>query len=110
MIQEEFNLDDPTPADLEAVAGLLVFLGTREGWTTAREIRAELGHDDRRLRHLAAISGGLVVSGPGCPGYRHVLNCTAEEVRATAARLEAQAEKMGRRARSIRAAAHRLIS
>lgn len=109
--QSEFDLSDPTPADFEEVAALLRFLAEQgESWTTAKDIKEQTGIDDRRLRHLAAISGGLVVSGPGCPGYRHVSKCPLETVKEAAARLDAQASKMTKRASDLRRTAHRLLA
>ncbi|WP_193214975.1 hypothetical protein [Luteolibacter marinus] len=107
-MQLELDLRAPAPADLAEVARLARWLyESGDRWCKAREITQALGLSDRQIRHLAAASGGIVVSSPGSPGYKHVRHCDPEEVHAIAARLEHQAKLMGDRAREIRRAFHR---
>ena len=108
MAQLELDFRVPPPPDLEEVARLSGWLYEQgDRWCLAREIATALGLSDRQIRHLAAASGGLVVSSPGSPGYKHVLHCDPEEIHAITARLEHQAKLMGDRARDIRRAFHR---
>lgn len=95
----------PTTSEDE-VAGLLIYLRGK-GWTRATQIAADLGLKDRKIRALAAASAGLIVSGPGSPGYKHVQDCTPEEISAAVSTLEHQAKLMATRAGKIRAQWHR---
>jgi hypothetical protein len=78
-------------------------------WITARELAASLDLTDRKIRQLAEHSDGLIISGPGCPGYRHLHHCTADQLREVADRLNSQARSMMRRSIRIRRRAHALI-
>jgi hypothetical protein len=106
-MQLELNLRAPGPPDLAEVArlsGWLYEAGDR--WCKAHEIARALGLCDRQIRNLAAASGGIVVSSPGSPGYKHVRHCDPEEIKTITARLEHQAQLMGNRATEIRRAFH----
>jgi hypothetical protein len=106
-MQLELSLDAPAPADLAEVARLVGWLyESGDRWVPAKDISGALSLTDRQIRHLAASSGGLVVSSPGSPGYKHVRHCDPEEVKAITARLEHQAKLMAERASSIRKAFH----
>jgi hypothetical protein len=110
-MQLELALHAPPPPDLEEVARLSGWLhGAGDRWVKASEISAALGITDRQIRHLATSSGGIIVSSPGSPGYKHVRHCDPEEVSAITGRLEHQAKLMGNRAREIRLAFHRAAS
>jgi hypothetical protein len=111
IMQLELPLGTPPPADLVDVArlsGWLYEAGDR--WVPARELSTVLELSDRQIRHLAASSGGLVVSSPGSPGYKHVRHRDPDEISAITSRLEHQAKLMGTRAREIRMAFHRAAS
>jgi hypothetical protein len=106
-MQLELSLDAPAPAELADVARLAGWLyQAGDRWLSARDISAALELSDRQIRHLAASSGGLIVSSPGSPGYKHVRHCDPEEIKTITSRLEHQAKLMGDRARSIRSAFH----
>lgn len=106
-MQLELSLDAPAPADLADVARLAGWLyEAGDRWVRAKEITDALELTDRQIRHLAASSGGLIVSSPGSPGYKHIRHCDPEEIRAITARLEHQAKLMAERASSIRKAFH----
>lgn len=108
-MQLEFPLQAPESPDAQDVATLSRWLyEAGDSWHTARSISAALDLSDRQIRHLAASSGGLIVSGPGCPGYRHARHCDPEEIQAVCARLMSQAKIMSDRAGTIRACYHRL--
>ena len=108
-MQLALNFDAPQPPEVAQVAELARWLYQQgHTWTKAAQICAALPHlDERSVRRLAAASAGLIVSGPGCPGYKHVLNCDPEEVRAVANRLQHQAKLMSTRAGEILSQHHR---
>jgi hypothetical protein len=106
-MQLELNLRAPATPDLEEVARLANWLyESGDAWINARDITRSLGISDRQIRNLAAASGGIVVSSPGSPGYKHVRHCDPEEIKAITSRLEHQAKLMGKRATEIRRAFH----
>lgn len=107
-MQLELSLHAPAPADLDEIARLTRWLyEAGDRWSTAREIGRALDLDDRKVRLLAAASGGVVVSGPGCPGYKHVRHCDPEEISTVAARLRHQAKLMDSRAAQMLREFHR---
>lgn len=107
--QAEFNLK-PSSAPLidpSEVAALCSWLRGR-GWKKAREIEAELGIEERKLRAMAEHSDGEILSGPGCPGYRLFDGETSlGDAERAAGRLRSQGEKMIRRALTISRRLHR---
>lgn len=104
-MQLELDLRAPAPPDLAEVARLAGWLySAGDRWVNARDISRSLGLSDRQIRNLAAASGGIVVSSPGSPGYKHVRHCDPEEINAITGRLEHQAKLMGNRALEIRRA------
>jgi hypothetical protein len=84
------------------------WLLTHPGWHTAKEIGNALCWNDRWIRGAAAASD-QIVSGPGSPGYRHIRNCEAGEIRDIVATLRSQARAMNQRAIRLEKAGHRLI-
>ena len=101
----------PAPAASE-VDQLIDFLlwSSAKGWVNAKQIAASLGFNERKIRSLAQHSDGIIISGPGCPGYRHINHCTFDECREVYQRLDSQCDAMKRRSIQIRQMAHRLIS
>ena len=109
-MQLELSFRAPEQPDLEDVARLARWLyEAGSAWTTAKQITAALGLADRQIRHLASASGGVIISGPGCPGYKHARNCDPEEIATVAARLEHQAKLMATRAGQIRRNFHAAV-
>lgn len=107
-MQLELSLNAEEQPDLEQVAMLATWLyQSGDEWITARRITEALDFTDRRIRRLASASGGLIVSGPGCPGYKHVLHCDPQEVATVTARLIHQGKLMADRAHQITRAFHR---
>lgn len=106
--QDEMDLSAKAPKfDPSELAALCAWLRGR-GWKKAKEIEAELGIDDRKVRVLAEHSDGEILSGPGCPGYRLFDGETSlGDAERAAARLRSQGEKMIRRALSIHRRLHR---
>jgi hypothetical protein len=110
-MQPEFDF---TPRPPQAVASadidrLCDYLRDHAGWITARQLAEALGFKDRKLRQLAEHSQGRIVSGPGCPGYRHLDHCTIEQLDHVAHQLESQGKAMIARALNLRRKAHQRI-
>jgi hypothetical protein len=103
-IEMDFETAKPAADDIERLANFLYAQGPV--WTTAKDITKALHFTDRQIRKLASESNGLILSGPGCPGYRHVRRATPEEVREVVARLRHQAHMMDRRCSAITDAYH----
>ena len=88
-------------------ATLVAFMRPLKGWWKASEIsnvyylRKGIRLSDRKIRALAAESGGKLVSAPGGKGYKHRANCTQAEIAEAASRLRSQAKAMNRKARLI---------
>lgn len=85
---------------------LLDFLTSNPGFHTAAELSAALTLGDREIRQLAEASDGLVISGPGSPGYCHLYHCDPKTIGRIADRLKSQAERMLERSIRIRRRAH----
>ena len=80
-----------------------------ETWTPGSQVAADLALDERRIRYLAEHSACLVVSGPGCPGYRHLHHTTPVQIGEVINRLQSQAKRMIQRSIRISKAAHAII-
>lgn len=103
--QLELDLTRQTEAAAAEARVLVSYLRGRRQWVKARQIGADLdGMNERKVRALAALADAEIVSGPGCPGYKHIGSCTASELLEAASRLEAQARRMTSRAIKLRAA------
>jgi len=105
----EFNFTAPTPAEIGDVERLLAYLSARPGFHTAAKLAAALNLSDRMIRRLAEAADGLIVSGPGSPGYCHLYHCPAEQIAHIADKLISQGKQMIRRAIRTRRRAHSLI-
>jgi hypothetical protein len=82
-----------------------------QGWVKGGTIMAALDLDERRIRAIAEASDGLIISGPGSPGYRLLTGAgDLREVDEAANRLESQANRMLLRAESLRRRARTLQS
>lgn len=108
-MQSEFEMPPKSHCQdqIEHLVGYLFGRGAQ--WTTAKEIQASLGYDDRKTRHFAELSGNRIVSGPGCPGYRHAAHTTLEQIGEIVNRLQSQGRKMFQRSISLSKFAHRTI-
>lgn len=104
----DFTGRDPAPPSDQVVC-LVRWLSLNPGWHTARQLSAHLQLGDRQVRALAEASNGLIVSGPGTPGYCHASHCTAEEISHATDTLISQARRMMHRAIRIRRRAHSII-
>lgn len=88
---------------------LLAWLSANPGFHTAKQISAALDLTDRKIRQLAEAADGLIVSGPGSPGYCHLYHCDSKTIGHIADTLRSQARHMLRRSIRIRNRAHNLI-
>jgi hypothetical protein len=100
----------PDPAEIGDVERLLTWLSARPGFHTAATISAALDLSDRKVRQLAESSDGLIVSGPGSPGYCHLYHCPAEKIHHITATQLSQAKLMIRRALRTRRRAHSIVA
>jgi hypothetical protein len=108
--QASFDFTAPAPvAPVGEVERLLAWLTARPGFHTAKQLSAALDLTDRKIRQLAEAADGLIVSGPGSPGYCHLYHCDAETIGHIADTLRSQARNMLRRSIRIRVRAHSLI-
>lgn len=100
----------PAPPAADEVTRLVDHLQRAgETWLTAKQLAGALSLSDRKIRSLAEHSDGRVISGPGCPGYRHVDHCTLEILNEVSNRLASQARAMYRRSIRIRKLAHSIL-
>jgi len=109
-LQDEFDFTRKSVEMASEVESLCSFLHQRGAeWTTAKEIHEALGFNDRKVRVLKSHSRNRIVSGPGCPGYKHVRHCTVDEINEAAARRLSQIRAMGADYIGLRKLAHSLI-
>lgn len=87
----------PIPPEIGEVERLLAWLSARPGFHTAAQISAALDLSDRKVRQLAEAANGLIVSGPGSPGYCHLYHCPDEATGHITEKLIAQGKAMIRR-------------
>ena len=99
----------PASSDVDALVDYLRWASAKE-WVPAKTISTKLGFNERKIRSLAEHSNGVVISGPGCPGYRHIDNCTGAQVREVSDRMKSQAKAMLRRSIRLKNLAHSIIS
>lgn len=97
----------PSEREIERLVSYLLAAGDQ--WCTAAEIAKALGIGDRTVRKLAEHSRGVIVSAPGCPGYRHLHHTTVEQIAEIRNRLASQAKAMMRRSILIGRMAHAII-
>jgi hypothetical protein len=108
--QAAFDFSQPILPEIGEVERLLAHLSARPGFHTARQLSAALDLSDRKIRQLAEAADGLIVSGPGSPGYCHLYHCSSETIGHITATQISQAKHMIRRAIRTRRRAHTLIS
>lgn len=111
MIQQaSFDFTGP-PATADGEVERLVSYLYQRGpqWTTAKEILADLGINDRKLRLLKSQSNNRIISGPGCPGYRHLSHTSLEQINEVLNRSFSQARAMTRDYIALRKLAHSII-
>lgn len=109
MITEQAAFDFTAPADTTEVERLLHHLKAHPGFHTAATLAQALTLSDRKIRQLAEQADGLIVSGPGSPGYCHLHHCPAEQISHIAEKLISQGKAMIRRALKTRRRARAVI-
>ena len=110
MEQAAFDFSAPAPiAPIGEVEMLLAHLSANPGFHTAKQLSAALNLSDRKIRQLAEAADGLIVSGPGSPGYCHLYHCDPDTIGHITATQISQARQMIRRALRTRRRAHHLI-
>ena len=110
MNQLDLNFNTPPPAPgVGEVEILLNHLSNNPGFHTAKQLSAALSINDRKIRQLAEASDGLIVSGPGSPGYCHIYHCPVETCAHIANTLRSQARRMLARYIRIKKRAHSII-
>lgn len=109
-MQAEFAATPPPPHCQPQIENLVAYLFQRgEQWTPAKQISADLGIEERKIRHYAEHSDNRIVSGPGCPGYRHARHTTPDQVREIINRLQSQGKRMIQRSIRIGKYVHSII-
>jgi hypothetical protein len=103
--------DQPQHAADADLRWLEEFLRGGKCWFTAGDILLSLGrpaseNNKRWLRALANASAWII---SGQSGYRHIENCSPEEIHHCAATLESQAKEMASRAGRLRQTAHKIF-
>lgn len=102
MFQSHLDFTEPTPkAASQELNTLLAYLRGKKNWTTAKTIASVLHMSDRKIRSLAANSDHLIISAPGTPGYKHLLDCTPDEIQEATSKLKSQGRKMWQRGQRI---------
>lgn len=88
----------PAPAEIGEVELLLNHLSNHPGFHTAATLARTLGLTDRKIRQLAEAANGLIISGPGSPGYCHLYHCPDEQTGHITETMMSQGKAMIRRA------------
>lgn len=105
--QAAFDFTAPPATPAGEVEALLAYLKSHPGFHTAKQLSAALDLTDRKIRQIAELSNGRIVSGPGSPGYCHLHHCPAEQLAHIADTLRSQARSMLSRSIKLRRLAHR---
>jgi hypothetical protein len=107
--QASFDFTAPPAPPAGEVEILVGYLKNHPGFHTAKQLALALAYTDRRIRQLAEASDGLIISGPGSPGYCHLHHCPSEQLAHIADTLRSQARRMLARSIRIRKRAHSII-
>ncbi len=105
-----FDFSAKPAAPVGEVECLVAWLRHHGGFHTARVLCEALNLTDRKIRQLAEASDGLIVSGPGSPGYCYIDHCPAEKLAHIADTLRSQARSMLSRSIRLRRRAHSIIA
>ena len=111
MISEQATFDFEAPAAAPDEVEALVRYLHQQGsvWTSAKQIHADLGINDRKLRILRSAAKSRILSGPGSPGYRHIHHATLDEIHEAANRKRSQIRAMTRDYIDLKRVAHSRI-
>lgn len=115
MSAEQMPLDlqataPPERVDVDWLVAELKRCRTAEnrGWIKSRDLGAVTEAQKRRLRAIAELGEGKIVSYPGSPGYKLLDDCTLEELRHGDRAVRSQIRVMARKWRPIWRRMHRL--
>lgn len=109
-MQAELDFTPRPPApEIGEVEILLAYLSNHPGFHTAATISQALKLTDRKIRQLAEAADGLIISGPGSPGYCHLSHCDAKTLGHITEKMISQGKAMIRRGIRSRKRAHQLI-
>jgi hypothetical protein len=108
-VQCDLDFSVTAPVAAGEVERLVAHLANHPGFHTARQLYAVLALPDRKIRQIAEASAGLIVSGPGSPGYCHLDHCPTEKLAHIADTLLSQGRSMIRRSIRTRKLAHSRI-
>lgn len=109
VVQYDFDFTrPPVSSEVDLLINHLLLAGNR--WVNSKELSSQLNFNERKIRQLAEHSDGIIISGPGCPGYKHINCCTSDQIREVSNRLKSQAKSMLRRSIRLRNRAHTIIS
>lgn len=97
----------PPAGEVERLESYLMTQGAN--WTPAKQILADLGIDDRKLRILKGKARNRIISGPGCPGYIHIKHCSIERIHEAAERRKSQIREMVRDYIDLKRLAHSML-
>ena len=106
---EHLEFDFAARPPLSDVDQLVAYLKQRPGFHTAAKLAGFMGNTERNILKLAEMADGMIVSGPGSPGYCHLNHCPAEMIAHIADKLISQGRNMIRRAIRTRKRARALI-
>lgn len=107
--QQELDFTLPPPPVPGEVEILTLYLLNNPGFHTAKELAESLAYSDRQIRQLAQQADGMIISGPGSPGYCHLHHCPTEALSHIAETLISQGKAMIRRGIKTRKRAHTII-
>lgn len=99
-----FEKQAPPEVSQGEIDEMILRLFHAKKWMTAADLGAHTDQERRRLRAIASVSGGHIISGQ--KGYTLNFLATAEETEASAGWLERQGDDMQRRAAEQRRVRH----
>lgn len=110
-MQSELPLfPEPKPANASQELNVLLrFLRGKAEWTPGAVIEEKFGFSKRKRGLLVAESEHFIISGPGTPGYKHLLDCTPEDIQLASRKKLSQGKKMIRDAIGQQRAYHKAI-
>lgn len=106
----ELTAAPPEAAAVHWLIDELLRLRTPEnrGWIKSRELGAVTETQKRRIREIAELGQGQIVSYPGSPGYKLLDDCSLEELRHGDRAVRSQIRVMARKWKPIWRRMHKL--
>lgn len=103
--QPELPLNDKKAVDRADIERLVFVLEINGRWMTAKELYAQTGFDDRKLRVLRSCANGTIVSGNS--GYKLTKDATEEELAEYCGRYISQIRAMLDQVNTVRRTIHK---